>query len=151
MPGTILHQTTRPLDFGGSIGITNNQYESFHPEPGRAWPATDGSLGMRCSSYANEFRSRTYFRRRSGVLIRSGSVWIFQRFMRMGCPVFIKLFVAEPKVCFRRMVFGGGEFAMQLMGADVRCVLVTHAARIKRIVVNGDHVFARFCFRVHEP
>ena len=64
----------------------------------------------------------------------------------MGCPVFIQLFVAEAKVRFRRMIRRGSEFAMQLMGADVRCILVAYAARIKCIVVNSDHVLARLCF-----
>ncbi len=48
---------------------------------------------------------------------------------------------------FGRMIFRAGELAVQLMGTNIRRILVADAAGIERFVGNRDCVFARLSSR----
>jgi hypothetical protein len=48
------------------------------------------------------------------------------------------------------MILGGRELPVQLVGANVRSVLVSHATGVKCCVGDRDHIFARFCFALSD-
>ncbi len=49
---------------------------------------------------------------------------------------------AQPKMGFLGMVLRRSKFPMKLVRADVRRVLITYHPRIKRLVGNGERIFA---------
>jgi hypothetical protein len=80
---------------------------------------------------------------RSGVFFyRLGGVGILQRFMRVSGGVVRELDIAQAKMAFLRMILGCGKLAMKLVGADVRRVLVAHAASVEGFVENRDGILA---------
>jgi len=60
----------------------------------------------------------------------------------VGSAVLIQFRIAQAEVAFGRMIFRRGEFAMQLVGADIGRVLVSHSMRIKGFVGNREYVLA---------
>jgi len=60
--------------------------------------------------------------------------------------VLVQFRITQMKMALGRMILGCGKLAMEFVGADVRRVLVAHAAGIKCCIGDGDDVFAGFGF-----
>jgi hypothetical protein len=82
--------------------------------------------------------------RLSVFFYRLWCVGILQGFVRVGGGVISEFRIAEAKMTFHGMIFGSSQFAMELVRADVRRVLVAHAARVEGFIGNGDGIFAGF-------
>src|SRR4029077_6506436 len=64
--------------------------------------------------------------------------------MRVSGGVVREFGIAQAKMTFLRMILGCGKLAMKLVRADVRRVLVAHAASVEGFVGNRDGIFAWF-------
>jgi hypothetical protein len=73
-------------------------------------------------------------------------VGIFQGFVRMGYAIFFQFRIAQMKMALGRVILRCRKLAMQFVGANVRRVLVSHAAGVKCCVGYRDCVFARLGF-----
>jgi len=56
--------------------------------------------------------------------------------MSVRCAVVVQFGIAEAEMIFQGVIFGGGKFAVQLVGANVGRILVADAALIKSFVSN---------------
>src|ERR1700723_3958617 len=71
-------------------------------------------------------------------------VGILRGFLHVGGAVGFQFRVRQIEVRLHRVIFRRGKFQVQAVGADVRRILKTDAARIERFVRNGQSEFARF-------
>jgi len=60
--------------------------------------------------------------------------------------VIVEFGVAQVEMVFRRVILRCCKLAMQLVGTDIRSVLVAHPAGVKRFVWYRERVFARLGF-----
>src|ERR1700674_866447 len=61
--------------------------------------------------------------------------------MSVGGAVVSKLGVAETEMAFLRVILGGGQLAMELVGAHIGRVLVADAVLVKSLVSNRQSEF----------
>ncbi len=54
------------------------------------------------------------------------------------------------KMALGRMILRGRKLPMQLVGANIRRVLISHAAGIECGIGDCDHVFAWLCFALSD-
>jgi len=62
----------------------------------------------------------------------------------MTCGVICQFNIAEAKMTLYRVVLRCSKLAVELVGADVRRILISHAASVEGLVGNGDGIFAGF-------
>src|SRR5215471_7509719 len=65
-------------------------------------------------------------------------------FRRVGIHVISKFCIRNRKARGGKMVTAGGEFPVKPEGADIRCILITHAMRHKGSVRNGHKILKGF-------